>query len=199
MTGEPCFELRPHMCERAREWGSLRLDGELSELERVLLDAHLVALRGLCRLRASRSTAITETIRACSARARCRSRLRSPSRAAASRLTSVRWRPPRRPPRQSLPSPSASATQSGVPRERVRPTSRTRPVAGERRSPQGRTSEADALLRCSAPCEPEAASGPSAASASSHASYAHRLVTTGGRGDYAVRMTIFASPITSHC
>jgi predicted anti-sigma-YlaC factor YlaD len=29
------------MCERAREWASLRLDDELSELERVLLDAHL--------------------------------------------------------------------------------------------------------------------------------------------------------------
>jgi predicted anti-sigma-YlaC factor YlaD len=28
------------MCERAREWASLRLDGELSELERALLVAH---------------------------------------------------------------------------------------------------------------------------------------------------------------
>ena len=28
------------MCERAREWASLRLDGELSELERALLEAH---------------------------------------------------------------------------------------------------------------------------------------------------------------
>jgi len=28
------------MCERSREWASLRLDGELSELERALLDAH---------------------------------------------------------------------------------------------------------------------------------------------------------------
>ena len=28
------------MCERAREWASLRLDSELSELERALLDAH---------------------------------------------------------------------------------------------------------------------------------------------------------------
>jgi anti-sigma factor RsiW len=34
------FRLRPQMCERAREWASLRLDGELSELERALLDAH---------------------------------------------------------------------------------------------------------------------------------------------------------------
>jgi predicted anti-sigma-YlaC factor YlaD len=29
------------MCERAREWASLRLDGELSEFERVLLESHL--------------------------------------------------------------------------------------------------------------------------------------------------------------
>src|SRR4051812_35439443 len=34
------FRLRPQMCERAREWASLRLDDELSELERALLDAH---------------------------------------------------------------------------------------------------------------------------------------------------------------
>jgi predicted anti-sigma-YlaC factor YlaD len=30
-----------HLCERARFWTSLRLDGELSELEGALLDAHL--------------------------------------------------------------------------------------------------------------------------------------------------------------
>jgi ferric-dicitrate binding protein FerR (iron transport regulator) len=29
------------LCERAREWASLRADGELSELESALLDAHL--------------------------------------------------------------------------------------------------------------------------------------------------------------
>ena len=28
-------------CDRAREWSSLRLDGELSELESALLEAHL--------------------------------------------------------------------------------------------------------------------------------------------------------------
>jgi predicted anti-sigma-YlaC factor YlaD len=32
---------RPHACERARAWASARLDGELSELEGALLDAHL--------------------------------------------------------------------------------------------------------------------------------------------------------------
>lgn len=30
-----------HGCERARSWASLDLDGELSQLERALLDAHL--------------------------------------------------------------------------------------------------------------------------------------------------------------
>jgi predicted anti-sigma-YlaC factor YlaD len=30
-----------HLCERARAWSSLRTDGELSELESALLDAHL--------------------------------------------------------------------------------------------------------------------------------------------------------------
>ena len=29
------------LCDRAREWSSLRLDGELSQLEQALLDAHL--------------------------------------------------------------------------------------------------------------------------------------------------------------
>jgi predicted anti-sigma-YlaC factor YlaD len=32
---------RPQLCERARAWASLRTDGELSELESALLDAHL--------------------------------------------------------------------------------------------------------------------------------------------------------------
>jgi predicted anti-sigma-YlaC factor YlaD len=34
-------ELHPTGCERAREWASLGLDGELSEFERALLRAHL--------------------------------------------------------------------------------------------------------------------------------------------------------------
>jgi anti-sigma factor RsiW len=34
-------ELISLMCERARRWSSLRVDGELSELESALLDAHL--------------------------------------------------------------------------------------------------------------------------------------------------------------
>lgn len=32
---------KSHLCERARSWASLRADGELSELESALLDAHL--------------------------------------------------------------------------------------------------------------------------------------------------------------
>ena len=32
---------RPQLCDRARQWVSLRADGELSELEGALLDAHL--------------------------------------------------------------------------------------------------------------------------------------------------------------
>jgi predicted anti-sigma-YlaC factor YlaD len=37
-----------HLCERARFWASLRLDGELSELEGALLDAHIARCAG-CR------------------------------------------------------------------------------------------------------------------------------------------------------
>ncbi|HEY8647391.1 MAG TPA: zf-HC2 domain-containing protein [Gaiellaceae bacterium] len=37
-----------HLCERARFWASLRLDGELSELEGALLEAHLARCAG-CR------------------------------------------------------------------------------------------------------------------------------------------------------
>ncbi len=32
---------RTHLCDRARSWASLRIDGELSELESALLDAHV--------------------------------------------------------------------------------------------------------------------------------------------------------------
>jgi predicted anti-sigma-YlaC factor YlaD len=43
MAGAP-FPLENRRCERARQWSSLRLDGELSELEGALLEKHL----GLC-------------------------------------------------------------------------------------------------------------------------------------------------------
>jgi predicted anti-sigma-YlaC factor YlaD len=35
------LRLHPRSCERAREWASLRMDGELSEFEQALLAAHL--------------------------------------------------------------------------------------------------------------------------------------------------------------
>src|SRR5215212_1032212 len=59
------FRVRPHMCERAREWASLGLDGELSELERVLLDSHTRRCAG-CAAYVEEITAITDTIRATS-------------------------------------------------------------------------------------------------------------------------------------
>ena len=40
-------------CERAREWASLELDGELSTFERALLDAHLEGCRTCTEFRSS--------------------------------------------------------------------------------------------------------------------------------------------------
>jgi predicted anti-sigma-YlaC factor YlaD len=51
-----------HLCERARFWASLRLDGELSELEGALLDAHLARCAG-CRALADGFAASTTTLR----------------------------------------------------------------------------------------------------------------------------------------
>ena len=51
-----------HLCERARFWASLRLDGELSELESALLDAHLARCAG-CRERAGGFDASTAVLR----------------------------------------------------------------------------------------------------------------------------------------
>jgi anti-sigma factor RsiW len=42
MAGEPYLRALGHgPCDRVREWASLRLDGELSELEEALLEKHL--------------------------------------------------------------------------------------------------------------------------------------------------------------
>jgi ferric-dicitrate binding protein FerR (iron transport regulator) len=49
-------------CARAREWVSLRLDGELSELERLLLRRHLARCEG-CRAFAESARATAELIR----------------------------------------------------------------------------------------------------------------------------------------
>ena len=50
-------------CDRARTWASLDLDGELSELERALLDSHLGRCR-LCAAAVLEMRALTETLRA---------------------------------------------------------------------------------------------------------------------------------------
>jgi predicted anti-sigma-YlaC factor YlaD len=51
-----------HLCDRARFWASLRLDGELSELEGALLDAHLARCEG-CRAVADGFGATTSALR----------------------------------------------------------------------------------------------------------------------------------------
>jgi predicted anti-sigma-YlaC factor YlaD len=51
-----------HLCERARLWASLRLDGELSELEGALLDAHLARCAG-CRAVTDGFAASTAAVR----------------------------------------------------------------------------------------------------------------------------------------
>ena len=53
---------RPQLCDRARQLASLRLDGELSELEAALLDAHL-ARCGSCGAFAERSAEIASVLR----------------------------------------------------------------------------------------------------------------------------------------
>jgi predicted anti-sigma-YlaC factor YlaD len=56
------LRLHPRSCERAREWASLRLDGELSEFEQALLDAHLERCAP-CAGYAGNVTAATEALR----------------------------------------------------------------------------------------------------------------------------------------
>jgi predicted anti-sigma-YlaC factor YlaD len=53
---------RPESCERARAWASLRADGELSELEAALLDAHLDRCDG-CRSFARGAEAVAAALR----------------------------------------------------------------------------------------------------------------------------------------
>lgn len=49
-------------CTRAREWASRRLDGDLSEFEGVLLEAHLAGCEA-CRIFDSVARALTEALR----------------------------------------------------------------------------------------------------------------------------------------
>jgi predicted anti-sigma-YlaC factor YlaD len=51
------------LCDRARRWASLRVDGELSELETALLDAHLGRCDG-CRAFAREADGIAAALRA---------------------------------------------------------------------------------------------------------------------------------------
>ena len=54
----------PATCERARAWSRCALDGELSELERALLDAHLARCADCARVRRATSASITSALRA---------------------------------------------------------------------------------------------------------------------------------------
>ena len=62
MAGE-ALSPRDGRCERARQWASLRLDGELSELEDALLEQHLDGCSS-CSAFAVRLEATTEAMRA---------------------------------------------------------------------------------------------------------------------------------------
>jgi hypothetical protein len=62
MAGE-ALSPRSGRCERARQWASLRLDGELSELEDTLLEKHLEGCAS-CSVFTARLTAATEAVRA---------------------------------------------------------------------------------------------------------------------------------------
>ena len=62
MAGE-ALSPRSGRCERARQWASLRVDGELTELEDALLEKHLEGCAA-CRGFAARVTATTELVRA---------------------------------------------------------------------------------------------------------------------------------------
>ena len=62
MAGE-ALSPRNGRCERARQWASLRLDGELSELEDALLEQHLEGCSS-CSAFAVRLAATTEAVRA---------------------------------------------------------------------------------------------------------------------------------------
>jgi anti-sigma factor RsiW len=57
------MELTSQLCARARFWASLRLDGELSELEGALLDAHLARCEA-CSAVAREFGALTADLRA---------------------------------------------------------------------------------------------------------------------------------------
>jgi anti-sigma factor RsiW len=51
---------RPHLCDRAHAWAALAPDGELSELERQLLNAHLARCAACGRFAAQVAAAVAE-------------------------------------------------------------------------------------------------------------------------------------------
>lgn len=55
----------PHSCDRARAWVSLRLDGELSELEGFMLESHLARCEA-CRAFAADTVGFTSALRTAS-------------------------------------------------------------------------------------------------------------------------------------
>jgi predicted anti-sigma-YlaC factor YlaD len=56
------FQPTGTLCDRSREWTSLRIDGELSELESAMLDAHLERCAA-CRDAAAETAALTRMLR----------------------------------------------------------------------------------------------------------------------------------------
>ena len=74
-------------CDRAREWSSLRLDGELSELESALLEAHLKRCNA-CAAFAFAAEAVALQLR-CAAPERLEQPVRLPARRTASSLRAV--------------------------------------------------------------------------------------------------------------
>ena len=74
-------------CDRAREWSSLRLDGELSELESVLLEAHLKHCNA-CSAFAVAAEAVALQLR-CAAPERLEQPVRLPARRTGSSLRAV--------------------------------------------------------------------------------------------------------------
>ena len=62
-TSAPVMDAPGQLCARSRFWASLRVDGELSELESALLDAHL-ARCAACRAVVAGFATSTEALRA---------------------------------------------------------------------------------------------------------------------------------------
>ena len=165
------------MCERAREWASLRLDGELSELERALLDAHTRNCAACAEYVADdRSAHRRDPLGG----ARAAAAARRP--AAAPQLRAGRPAPSRRaprPPQCSRSRPVSRSRSDGAPRRSARRS--PGPSAGEHDPVGPELRERRAHPRA------EARGDQGAVRRRSPARPAHRHVTNRrARGDYAV-------------